>query len=55
MYGSTTKSVKVSKGDGGIDVLVGEIPVPDKVYQCKFFIDSLGRVKDNKLKSLSKL
>ncbi|SFE87165.1 PDDEXK family nuclease [Trichococcus pasteurii] len=50
MYGSTTKSVKVSKGDGGIDVLVGEIPSPDKVYQCKFFLDSLGASQRQQIK-----
>lgn len=42
MYGSPVKSVKVSKGDGGIDVLVGELPNPEKVYQCKFFLNGLG-------------
>lgn len=42
IYGPATKSVKVSQGDGGIDVLVGELPKPQKVYQCKFFLNGIG-------------
>src|SRR5687768_15519744 len=35
---------RVSKGDGGIDVHVGELTSPDgiDVYQCKFFPLGLG-------------
>ena len=41
MYGAKVKSVKPSQGDGGIDVLVGDLPDPTVVYQCKFFLHGL--------------
>lgn len=37
IYDSKAKSVKPCQGDGGIDVLIGNLPEPEKVYQCKFF------------------
>lgn len=42
MHGSSAKSVLPSQGDGGIDVLVGDLPNPMIVYQCKFFLNGLG-------------
>lgn len=42
MYGPKAKSVAISQGDGGIDVLIGDLPSPDYVYQCKYFTDRLG-------------
>ena len=50
MYGPKAKSVEVSQGDGGLDVLVGELPNPDKVYQCKFFPDGLGSSQKQQIK-----
>lgn len=41
MYGTNAHSIKVSQGDGGIDVLVGDFSVPIDVYQCKYFIDGI--------------
>lgn len=41
MYGPKVKSVKPSQGDGGLDVLVGDLPSPYKVYQCKFFLKKI--------------
>jgi hypothetical protein len=35
-------SVKCNPGDEGIDVFVGDFSEPIAVYQCKFFIDSIG-------------
>ena len=36
------KQVSVKRGDGGIDVYVGELGVePVIIYQCKFFLDEL--------------
>lgn len=40
-HGPKAKTVKPSQGDGGIDVLVGDIPEIEKVYQCKFFLEKL--------------
>lgn len=38
----TIRTVKVSQGDGGIDVFIGEIgEEPIDVIQCKFFVDGL--------------
>lgn len=50
MYGPITKSVEVSRGDGGIDVLVGDLPRPQKVYQCKFFLNGLGSSQRQQIK-----
>lgn len=41
--GRTVRSVKVKKGDGGIDIFVGDIGVePIQVIQCKFFSNEFG-------------
>ncbi|EAC2274163.1 TPA: hypothetical protein IP933_002927 [Listeria monocytogenes] len=42
IYDSKAKSVKPCQGDGGIDVLIGNLPEPEKVYQCKFFLNKIG-------------
>ena len=37
------KTVKISVGDGGIDVFIGNIGVePISVIQCKFFLEDFG-------------
>jgi hypothetical protein len=39
----TVSQIAVQKGDGGIDILIGELGVsPIIVIQCKFFLDSIG-------------
>mgnify|MGYP000008786583 CR=1 FL=1 len=41
--GRTVRSVKVKKGDGGVDVFVGDIGVePIHVIQCKYFSNDFG-------------
>lgn len=39
---ASAHSVKVSNGDGGIDIFVGDISKEIDVYQCKYFIDGIG-------------
>lgn len=34
--------IKVSQGDGGIDIYIGNFEEPIDVYQCKYFIDGIG-------------
>lgn len=41
-YDNKAKSVRVSQGDGGIDILIGDLPNTEAVYQCKYFPDELG-------------
>lgn len=41
-FGSDAHNVRVSQGDEGIDVLVGDFTKPIDNYQCKYFIDGLG-------------
>lgn len=41
-YDTEAHQIKVSQGDGGIDVLVGDFSSPIKVFQCKYFIDGIG-------------
>lgn len=42
--------VKVSQGDGGIDVFIGDINSSMDVYQCKFFIDEIGSSQKTQIK-----
>lgn len=41
-YGPEAKAVRLSQGDGGIDVLVGDLPSPKRICQCKFFPNEIG-------------
>lgn len=41
-YGENAHNIRVSQGDEGIDILVGDFSAPIKNYQCKFFLDGLG-------------
>lgn len=45
------KTVKVSVGDGGIDIFVGNLGIePIKVIQCKFFIEDFGASQKQQIK-----
>lgn len=48
---SDVHGVKVSKGDGGIDVFIGDINISMDVYQCKFFIDGIGSSQKTQIKN----
>ena len=41
-YGEQAHNIRVSQGDQGIDILVGDFSEPIENYQCKFFIDGIG-------------
>lgn len=41
-FGSDAHNIRVSQGDEGIDILVGNFEKPIDNYQCKYFIDGLG-------------
>jgi hypothetical protein len=43
-------SVECNPGDEGIDVFVGDFTEPIDVYQCKFFIDSIGESQRNQIR-----
>jgi hypothetical protein len=44
------KLVRANPGDEGIDVFVGDIGVnPIEVYQCKFFLDALGKSQKDQI------
>ena len=40
-YGSGAHNIRVSKGDDGIDILVGDFTSPIELFQCKFFLDGI--------------
>lgn len=40
-FGADAHNIRVSQGDEGIDILVGDFQQPIDNYQCKFFIDGL--------------
>ena len=42
LFGTDAHNIKVSQGDEGIDILVGDFSAPSDVYQCKYFIDGIG-------------
>ena len=46
-YGSQAHGIRVSQGDGGIDVMVGDFSAPIQVYQCKFFLEKSTGVKNS--------
>lgn len=47
----TIRTVKVSQGDGGIDVFIGEIGIePIDVIQCKFFASGVGESQKSQIR-----
>ena len=40
-YGQNAHQIRVSQGDGGIDILIGDTTKPLIVYQCKYFLDGI--------------
>jgi hypothetical protein len=45
------KTVKVSQGDGGIDVFIGNIGIePITVIQCKFFLEEFGNSQQQQIR-----
>lgn len=40
-HGADAHNIRISQGDGGIDILVGDFNSPIENYQCKFFIDGI--------------
>jgi len=45
-----TYPVKVSRGDGGIDIFVGEFNKEIDVYQCKYFIEGIGDTQKQQIR-----
>lgn len=43
-------SVRVSQGDGGIDVFAGDFSNSIDVYQCKYFIDGIGDAQKTQIR-----
>ena len=43
LHGSDAHNIKVSQGDEGIDILVGDFSAPVDIFQCKYFIDGIGK------------
>lgn len=41
-HGEDAHNIRVSQGDEGIDILVGDFQFPIDNYQCKYFIDGIG-------------
>ncbi len=42
MYGPSSHQIRVSQGDGGVDILVEDGAESVRVFQCKFFPKSIG-------------
>ena len=42
VHGSDAHGIRVSQGDHGVDILVGDFTKPIENYQCKYFIDGIG-------------
>ena len=50
IHGDAFHNIRPSQGDGGIDGMVGNLPGPIEVYQCKYFPQGLDR-KSTRLNS----
>ena len=47
----STYPVRVTQGDGGIDIFVGDFDKEIDVYQCKYFIDGIGEAQQAQIRS----
>lgn len=46
------RRVEVSQGDGGVDILIGNVGLePITVLQCKFFLDDFGESQKNQIRN----
>lgn len=45
-----TYNVRVNNGDGGIDIFVGDFTEEIDVYQCKYFINGIGKSQKEQIK-----
>lgn len=45
-----THGVRVTRGDGGIDIFVGDFDKEIDVYQCKYFVDGVGKSQEQQIK-----
>ncbi|WP_461811370.1 ABC-three component system protein [Faecalimonas sp.] len=43
-------NIRVTQGDGGIDILVGDFNAPIENYQCKYFIDGINSSQKAQIK-----
>lgn len=49
--GQTVQVVRANPGDEGIDILVGEIGIePIRVFQCKFFLEQIGKTQKGEIR-----
>ncbi|WP_148510036.1 hypothetical protein [Hungatella hathewayi] len=49
-YGNDAHNIRVSHGDGGIDILVGDLTKPIDNYQCKYFINGVGKSQKDQIR-----
>lgn len=50
-FANNAHNIRVSQGDGGIDILVGDLTKPIENYQCKYFIDSIDDPQKNQIRN----
>lgn len=50
LFGADAHNIKVSQGDEGLDILVGDFSAPIDVYQCKYFIDGIGDAQKQQIR-----
>lgn len=51
MYQEEVHNIKVSQGDGGIDIAVGDFSKPIINYQCKYFLDGLDEPQKQQIRN----
>lgn len=49
-YGENAHNIRVSRGDEGIDILIGDFQSPIENYQCKYFMDGIGNSQKTQIK-----
>ncbi len=49
-HNADAHNIRVSQGDGGIDILVGDFRSPIDNYQCKYFIDGIDESQKSQIR-----
>ena len=47
--GQPVHTIRPSQGDGGIDVMIGDYSKPIHVFQCKYFLDRIGKSQKDQI------
>lgn len=49
-FGEETHNIRANPGDDGIDILIGDFANPIENFQCKFFLDGIGKSQKQQIR-----